>query len=104
MNFDDFQRASGEIAAKGPGGVERFQWCSKGLIESSGKIDRSLLNCSFEGESLLTEEKTQEISKELGFMLWFCSVLADALDKRLNDIAAEHLQRMQNNLRDRNQT
>ena len=95
MNFDDFQEKSKELASKGPGGVERFEWCSKGLIHSAGKIDRLLLNCSFQGESLLSEDDANQMSEHLGFMLWYCSVLADALDKRLDGIATDHVKRMQ---------
>ena len=94
MNFDDFQRQSGALAAKGPGGVQRFQWTSKGLISSAGKIDRCLLNCAFDDLSLLDDDNAKKIAEEIGFVLWHCSVLADALDRRLDSIAQNHLQAM----------
>ena len=100
MTLDDFQEKSRELASKGPGGVERFEWCSKGLIDSAGKISKLLVNCSFQGEPLLSEDATSQMSEHLGFILWYCSVLADALDKRLDGIASDHLQRMQEILKD----
>ncbi len=101
MNFEEFQKASAELAAKGPDGVARIEWCSQGLLSSSGKINGLLQNCSFQGESLLDEEHSAKISKEIGFMLWFCSVLSDALDRRLEDVAIDHIRQMKDLLEDR---
>ncbi len=59
------------------------------------------MNCSFQGESLLDQTNAEQLSEELGFVLWYSSVLADALDKRLENIATDHVDRMQAILKDK---
>ena len=101
MTLDEFQKGSIKLVPEERRGISCYNWCPNGLNESAGKIDRLLLNASFQGESLLTEEKANQISEHLGYTLWFCASLADSMGIRLDDIAEKHLRMMQEMLKNR---
>jgi len=84
MTLDEFQKSSAKLIPEERRGVSCFNWCPQGLNESAGKIDNLLLNSSFQGESLLAEDKVHQISEQLGFVGGNLKLLHDAVKSHLD--------------------
>jgi hypothetical protein len=77
MTLQELQILSRALANKGPEGVQRFEWCSQGLVHSAGKISALLVNASFQGHSLVDTDTSTQVGEQLGFLLWYGAVIAD---------------------------
>lgn len=62
-----------------------------GLSNECGEILGKLKKIGRDNKGIITEEVKQNLSKELGDVLWYLSELATTLDLELADIAKENI-------------
>lgn len=96
LSFTEYQLATAETAVypgSGTGSVLALAYVGLGLGESGevqGKIKKILRDDN--GEVSL--EKSKEIAKELGDLLWYVARAADELGYSLEEIAQENLDKL----------
>ena len=88
-SFDEYQSWSKETAVY-PAGHEKEKcaYLALGLVGESGEVAEKIKKFlrGDDGETL-SEERREDIKKELGDVLWYMARLSDELNIKLSDIA-----------------
>ena len=94
MDFNEFQKKSWETAVY-PNKGDNITYPALGLGGESGevleKIKKIIRDESFE----ISEDKKQELSKEIGDVLWYIAALSSELGLELNDVAEKNINKLQ---------
>lgn len=93
MNFSEYQAASRKTAIY-PDIGSNFVYPTLGLTDEAGEVAGKVKKIFRDDGGVLTEEKRQDISKELGDVLWYIAQLATELNLDLGDIAQANLDKL----------
>ena len=93
MTLDDYQKYSRETAIY-PDLDHNFVYPTLGLTGEAGEIANKVKKIFRDGQGIMTEEKSQELAKELGDVLWYIAQLATELHLSLDQIATQNLERL----------
>ncbi|MBI2046076.1 MAG: nucleoside triphosphate pyrophosphohydrolase family protein [Parcubacteria group bacterium] len=94
MTFDDYQKQSRDTAIY-PKIGERYVYPALGLVNEAGEVAGKVKKIFRDEEGVVTEEKREDIKKELGDVLWYLAQIATEFDLSLKDIAAHNLEKLQ---------
>ncbi len=94
MNFEEYQEKSRETAMY-PDIGNNFVYPTLGLTGEAGEVADKIKKIIRDDEGKISSEKKQEISKELGDVLWYLSQLTTELDLSLSDVAAQNIEKIQ---------
>ena len=93
MTFDDYQQESRKTAIY-PGAGNNFTYPTLGLCGEAGEVAEKVKKIFRDSGGYVTPEKTEEIKKELGDVLWYLAQLSTELGLSLNDVAWNNLEKL----------
>lgn len=94
LSFNEYQQGTSRTAIyPGQGEVIGLAYVGLGLGEA-GEVQGKIKKVLRDDEGVVTEEKRQDIAKELGDMLWYISQTATELGVPLGEIAQANLDKL----------
>ncbi len=101
MDFNQYQKEafSTRIIKYDPS----FIYSALGLAGESGEVAEKIKKILRDDGGVVTEEKREEIKKELGDVLWYLSQLSADLNIEFNDVAISNIEKIKSR-KERGQT
>lgn len=96
MDFDKYQYESNKTA-KYPGELA-IEYLSLGMCSEAGEVAGKVKKIIRDDGRIISSEKREELSKEIGDVLWYVSQLALELDIPLSKIAKDNLAKLSKRL------
>lgn len=93
MNFDQYQEEARKTAIY-PSLGSNFIYPTLGLCGEAGEVSEKIKKIIRDNNGTLTDNKIEEIAKELGDVLWYISNLCDELNIRLDKVALLNLSKL----------
>jgi NTP pyrophosphatase (non-canonical NTP hydrolase) len=93
MNFQEYQEKSRKTAIY-PEVGNNFIYPSLGLCGETGEVAEKMKKVIRDDGGIVSNEKKEEIKKELGDVLWYVSQLASELNLSLDDVAESNLKKL----------
>ena len=93
MNFDEYQAAAHATAIY-PQEVA-LAYVTMGLVGEAGEIANKVKKIYRDHCGILSENDRNEISKEIGDVIWYVSELATVIGVSLGDVAANNIAKLQ---------
>ena len=93
MNFEEYQKKSRETAIY-PRRGHNFIYPVLGLVGESGEVAEKIKRVLRDDKGRLTKNRREEVSKELGDVLWYLSQVATELKLSLEEIARLNLNKL----------
>jgi len=93
MNFEEYQIESRKTAIY-PDIGKNLYYPTLGLCGESGEVAEKIKKIFRDANSLITQEKREEIKKELGDVLWYLSNLSSELELSLDDVAMTNIHKL----------
>ena len=93
MTFDEYQVESKKTALY-PNKGSNFIYPVLGLAGESGEVSEKIKKIIRDDNGVVTEEKRQEIKKELGDVLWYIAQLCTDMKLSMDEVAWFNLQKL----------
>lgn len=93
MDFKTYQKDSRQTA-KYPNAGSNFVYPTLGLVGEAGEVAEKIKKVLRDADGVVSEEKRQEIKKELGDVLWYVAQVATELDLSLEDVAEANMEKL----------
>lgn len=97
MNFQEYQEESRKTAIY-PGVGNNFVYPVLGIAGESGEVAEKVKKILREKNGIVDEAGKQEITKELGDLLWYMSQLASELGISLDEVAEKNITKTQSRM------
>ena len=94
MTFEEYQKESRKTALY-PNRDNNFIYPVLGLCGESGEIAEKIKKVIRDEAGIVSEQKKEEIKKELGDVLWYISQIATELDFSLGAVAKLNIEKLQ---------
>ncbi len=66
-----------------------------GLVGEAGEVAEKMKKVLRDNDGVISEEKREEITKELGDVLWYIANLSKELNVSLEDVAQKNIEKLQ---------
>jgi len=93
MKFDEYQRLSRKTAIY-PQKGKNFIYPTLGLAGETGEVVEKIKKVIRDKKGKISSQQKEEISKELGDVLWYVANLATELNLSLEEIAKKNLEKL----------
>jgi len=93
MRFDDYQKKSRETADY-PKVTRGFVYPIIGLAGETGELLNKVQKIFRDDKGRVTSQKKEEITKELGDVLWYVAQVATEFGLSLKDVAQDNLKKL----------
>jgi NTP pyrophosphatase (non-canonical NTP hydrolase) len=93
MNFNEYQIKARETAVY-PNINSNFIYPTLGLVGEAGEVAEKIKKVIRDNNGIISEEKKEEIKKELGDVLWYVANLAKELNIDLDDVAQGNIEKL----------
>ena len=93
MNFEEYQKESRKTAIY-PEAGNNWIYPLLGLAGEAGEISDKMKKVIRDDNNVISEEKREEVKKEIGDVLWYVSQLASELNLSLDDIAKANIEKL----------
>lgn len=93
MTFEQYQKQSRETALY-PNVGNNFIYPTLGLVGEAGEVAEKIKKVLRDDNGVVTDQKTEEIKKELGDVLWYVAQVAAELSLSLEDIASHNIEKL----------
>jgi NTP pyrophosphatase (non-canonical NTP hydrolase) len=93
MNFEEYQKDSRRTALY-PDLGKNFVYPTLGLAGEAGEVAEKIKKVLRDDGGKVSDEKKQDITKELGDVLWYVSQIATELGLSLDDIAKLNIEKL----------
>jgi len=97
MNFNEYQEKA-RVTAIYPNLNNNFIYPTLGLVGEAGEVAEKIKKVIRDNEGIVTEEKKEEIKKELGDVLWYLANLSKELNLTLEEVAEANLVKLYSRL------
>jgi len=101
MEFSEYQKKSRKTAIY-PDADNNFIYPTLGLAGETGevieKIKKLMRNDGVTKASEISEEKKQELEKEMGDVVWYLTQLATELGLELDSIASKNIEKLESRM------
>ena len=98
LTFKEYQRKS-RVTAVYPDIGKNFVYPTLGIVGESGEVAEKIKKILRDKGGQINEKDKQELSKELGDILWYIANLATELHLKLDDIALGNLDKLVSRLK-----
>ena len=98
MNFEDYQKESRKTAIY-PQIGKNFVYPTLGIAGESGEVAEKIKKIIRDDKGKVTREKREELSKEIGDILWYIAQLATELGLSLDSIAKENIKKLSSRMK-----
>jgi len=93
MTFEEYQKKSRKTAIY-PNKDKNFIYPTLGLAGEAGEVSEKIKKVLRDNNGVITNEKKEEIKKELGDVLWYVSQIATELGLSLEEIASFNIEKL----------
>jgi NTP pyrophosphatase (non-canonical NTP hydrolase) len=93
MEFSEYQKKSRETAIY-PNQGDNFVYPTLGLVGESGEVAEKIKKIIRDNDGKMSEEKREELKKELGDVLWYLAQLSTELSLNFDEIADFNLKKL----------
>ena len=93
MTFEQYQKQSRKTAQY-PKKDNNFIYPTLGLVGEAGEIANKVKKIERDDNNIITDQRKQEIKKELGDVLWYIAQIATELGLSLEQIAGNNLNKL----------
>lgn len=93
MTFDDYQEGTKKTALY-PVIGERYVYPTLGLAGEAGEVAETVKKIFRDSNGEVSEEKREELKKELGDVLWYVSQVATEFNLSLSEIVRTNLEKL----------
>lgn len=93
MTFDEYQTKS-RVTALYPNAGKDFVYPTLGMVGEAGEVADKIKKVIRDKGGVMDEETKEEISKELGDVLWYLAQLGTELGISFNEIAQKNLEKL----------
>ncbi len=97
MTFQEYQVAACKTAVY-PNQGSNYIYPTLGLVGEAGEVAEKIKKVIRDEQQIMTSEKVQELSKELGDVLWYIAQLSTELGLDLEDVASGNIQKLQSRI------
>jgi len=97
MNLNEYQEKARATAIY-PNVGSNFIYPTLGLAGETGEVAEKIKKVIRDNDGVVTEEKKEEIKKELGDVLWYIANLSKELGLTLEDVAEGNLAKLYSRL------
>lgn len=94
LNFELYQQLARGTAIY-PSIGKNFIYPTLGLLGEAGEVAEKIKKIIRDEGGIITEEKRNELAKELGDVLWYLANIAEELRLNLHDIAKLNISKLQ---------
>lgn len=97
-SFKDYQETITDFAVypeKNTGGVAALSYCGLGLGGETGEVLEHLKKVQRDHAGVVSLERREALSKELGDVLWYLGRLASELGLELDTVARKNIEKLQ---------
>jgi len=104
MNFNEYQKKASQTAIFNSLGsdVMKIAYLALGITGESGEVAEKIKKILRDNNGNVTEEKKEEIIKEMGDVLWYLSQLSQELGIDFDYVAQVNIEKLQSRMQ-RNQ-
>jgi len=93
MTFKEYQEEARKTAIY-PNLGSNFIYPTLGLVGEAGEVAEKIKKVIRDSNSVVSEEKKQELIKELGDVLWYIANLSFELNLSMEDVALKNLEKL----------
>ena len=93
MQLDDYQNNAKSTAIYPP--EHKILYPALGLSGEAGEVANKVKKIIRDGVHKLPNDWKEQLSSEIGDVLWYCAVLADDLGMSLGTIAAQNVEKLE---------
>ncbi len=93
MNFNEYQIEARKTAIY-PNINKNLYYPTLGLCGESGEVAEKIKKIFRDSNGIVTQEKKNELKKELGDVLWYLSNLSSELELSLEDVAKTNINKL----------
>lgn len=97
MDFNEYQKEAFKTALY-PERGEDVAYPTLGLVGEAGEVAEKVKKMYRDDAGEITDEKREDIKKELGDVLWYMSELAHYFDFTLEDVAKANIEKLHSRL------
>jgi len=94
MTFEEYQIKARQTAIY-PNKDNNFIYPTLGLVGEAGEVAEKMKKVLRDNDGVISEEKREEITKELGDVLWYIANLSKELNISLEDVAQKNIEKLQ---------
>jgi NTP pyrophosphatase (non-canonical NTP hydrolase) len=94
MTFQEYQDEARKTAIY-PNKDNNFIYPTLGLAGEAGEVAEKIKKVIRDNDGIISEEKKQEVTKELGDVLWYVANLAKELGVSLEEVAQKNIEKLQ---------
>lgn len=93
MTFNEYQEEARKTAIY-PNLNNNFIYPTLGLVGEAGEVAEKIKKVLRDNNGVLSEEKKQELTKEIGDVLWYIANLSAELKLSMEDVALKNLEKL----------
>jgi NTP pyrophosphatase (non-canonical NTP hydrolase) len=93
MDFETYQKTSRKTAIY-PDKDSNFTYPALGLAGETGEVIEKIKKLVRDKSSVIDDEFSEEVKKEMGDVLWYLAQLATELKISLNEVAEENIEKL----------
>lgn len=93
MTFKEYQEEARKTAIY-PNLGSNFIYPTLGLVGEAGEVAEKIKKVIRDSGGVVSEEKKQELTKELGDVLWYIANLSVELDLSMEEVALKNLEKL----------
>lgn len=93
MTFEEYQKLSRKTVIY-PNAGNNFIYPTLGLVGEAGEVAEKIKKVLRDSGGKISDEKREELKKELGDVLWYISQISTEINIRLDDVAAGNLEKL----------
>ena len=94
MTFEEYQIKARQTAIY-PNRDNNFIYPTLGLVGEAGEVAEKMKKVLRDNDGVISEEKREEITKELDDVLWYIANLSKELNVSLEDVAQKNIEKLQ---------
>lgn len=93
MTFEEYQKLSRETAVY-PNKDNNFIYPVLGLAGEAGEVAEKIKKVLRDDNGVITDQKREDVKKELGDVLWYIAQVATELNMLLEDVASHNIEKL----------
>ncbi len=97
MEFNEYQKKT-DVTAKYPDKGNNFIYPTLGLVGEAGEVAEKIKKILRDNDGVVSDERREELKKEIGDVLWYVSQLSSELGLSLDDVAQLNIEKLMSRL------